>query len=188
MADAKLVSTGKPKIGGAIFTAPLGTAVPTDATAALAAAYKGLGFVSEDGLVNSNTPESDNIVAWGGDVVMTVSTSKADTYSYTLIESLNVDVLKAVYGASNVTGTLDDMVTIKHNNNPQAAMVWVIDMIMANGFLKRIVIPSGTVSEVGDITYVDGEAVGYETTVAAMPDADGNTSYEYIQAAPAAGG
>lgn len=47
-ADAKNVSTPKPKVGGAIFSAPLGTTLPTDATTALNVAFKGLGYVSED--------------------------------------------------------------------------------------------------------------------------------------------
>ena len=46
--------------------------------------------------------------------------------------------------------------------------------------LKRVVLPNAKVTTVGDITYSDGAAVGYETTVSAFPDADGNTHYEYI--------
>lgn len=45
MSDAKNVSTGKPKVGGAIFRAPLGTTLPTDATTALDAALSHLDIV-----------------------------------------------------------------------------------------------------------------------------------------------
>lgn len=52
-------------------------------------------------------------------------------------------------------------------------------MILKNA-LKRIVVPSGSVTEVADIVYKDSEAIGYETTMKATPDSDGQTHYEYI--------
>ena len=175
------VSAATPGVSGAIYRAPTGTALPSDAVTALGGSYVELGYISEDGLVNTNSPETENIKDWGGTDVLNVLTEKTDEFQCTLIEVLNEDVLKAVYGANNVTGTLATGITVTANADEQEEAIWVVDMVMRNGVLKRIVIPNGKISELGDITYKRDEAVGYEITLTGLADSSGNTHYEYIE-------
>lgn len=177
------VTTGKPKTGGAIFYAPTGSTLPTDAVTALDAAFVSLGYISEDGLSNENSPESDEINAWGGDVVYSYQTSRSDTFSFKMIEALNPDVLKVVYGSANVTGELATGLTVKANSDDLDEHAWVVEMVLRGGVVKRVVIPNGKVTEIAEITYADNEAVGYEVTISATPDASGNTHYEYLKSA-----
>lgn len=184
MPNVANVSTGKPKVAGAVFRAPLGTTLPTDATTALGAAFKELGYVSEDGVTNNNTPDSDTIKAWGGNTVLVVQNEMTDEWTLTLIESLNPEVLKAVYGDARVTvDSQAGTITVQATADQRIDAAYVIDMIMKGGALKRVVIPNGSMSELGEIVYKDDEAVGYELTLNALPDTAGVQHYEYIKTA-----
>lgn len=179
--DSAKVSGAKPQVAGAIAVAPLGTAVPTDAVTALAETYKKLGYVSKDGVTNANSPTGESVTAWGGDTVLDDQTAKPDSFKFTLIEALNVEVLKFVYGDKNVTGTLETGIAVKANREEAPQRVLVVDMIL-KGAVKRIVIPRAKITEVDEIVYQEGKAIGYGTKLTAYPDASGQTHYEYIKA------
>ncbi|MBQ7265150.1 MAG: phage tail protein [Firmicutes bacterium] len=173
------VNVGKPLATGAVFYGATSLTLPTDATTSLASGFKAVGYVSEDGVTNTNSPETDLVHAWGGDVVMALQTSRDDVFTFTLIESANADVLKAVYGDDAVT-TGTGTISVSASQASLEARAWVIDMVLRNGGVKRIVIPNAVITEVGDITYKDDEIIGYPLTLTCMPDSSNKTHYEYI--------
>lgn len=178
------ITAGKPNTSGCIYRAPKGTALPTDATTSLAQAYKKLGYISDDGVKNTNSPSTDKIKGWGGDTVLTIQTEKNDEFKFTLIETLNEEVLKSIFGSSNVTSTTTSGVTnttVNATSTEQEEAVWVFDLLLRGNALKRIAIPVGKISDIGEIVYKDDEAVGYEITIDAMPNDDGNSHIEFIK-------
>ena len=179
MSDAKNVSASKPKVGGAIFRAPLGTELPKDTETELNAAFKELGYCSASlSFAFTVIPVSSVPVTF----LSPCTVLRTSTFKMKLIEVLNVEVLKTVHGDKNVTGTLDTGITVKANDKEAEQSAWVIDMILKNA-VKRIVIPAANITELGEVTYKDNEATGYEITLTAVPDKDGQTHYEYIKAA-----
>lgn len=180
--NSNYVATGKPNIEGAIFSAELSSTLvlPQSASSTLPSDFKELGFASDAGLVNSNTRESTDIKDWGGTTVASVQTSVEDKFKFTLIEATNIQTLKEIYGAGNVSGTLATGITINANSLDLPVKAWVFDMAMTADTIKRIVLPCAKITAVGDINYTAENAVGYETTLTAYPDEDGNTHYEYI--------
>ena len=190
MSTASNVTAGKPAVGGALYRAPIGTTLPTDATTALASAFVSLGHISEEGFKNNNSAETSSVKAWGGETVLNLQTAKPDTFTATLIEALNKDVLGTVYGEDNVSGTLSDGIAVDATPDEATAYVYVCDMIMRDNALKRIVIPQGKVTSVGEIAYSDSSAVGYPLTISAEPVVLNNkvkTHREFIKAASISG-
>ena len=176
------VTAAKPVSGGAVYRAALGTTLPTDTATALTS-FTALGYCSEDGLKNNISATSEKLKAWGGDTVLTYQTDKEDTFTFTLLEALNADVLKTIFGESNVSGSLSAGISVSSKSGEPTEYVWVFDMITRNNSKKRIVLPDAKVTDIGEITYSDSDAVSYEITLTAVADSSGVSHYEYIKAA-----
>lgn len=181
MANTALnVSTGKPRITGGIYRAPIGTTLPTDAKTALSADYTSLGYIATDGVTQSSEIDSGEYRAWGGDVVLAYVNGKTYRFAFGMIEVLNPELYKTLHGEANVTGTLATGIAVRANGNDTVEWVYVIELMMRDGALARIVIPDGKITEMGDTTYQDADAVNYPVTITAQADDAGVPYYEYI--------
>lgn len=177
------VTTGKPKVSGAIWTAPVGTTLPTDSTTALDAAFKCVGYISADGLSENISRSSEKINAWGGETVLYPQTEYEKTYKFVMLEATNVDVLKEVYGQDNVTGTLATGITVSENSEELDERSYVFEEILRDDSTKRTVVPRGKITELDEIVHRDNEATAYGVTVGCLPDSSGCGAYQYIKAA-----
>lgn len=183
MNDTDNVSFGKPKSTGAVFVAPAGTTLPTTAWEALDDAFEGLGYVSEDGLVNSVETDTENVNAWGGDLVLVGQTTFTEMFTVNLIET-NPEALKVYYGEDNVVVEGNGSITVTQNSGMLPNVVVVFELVMTGGRIKRIVVPNAQIADrSGEITYVDGEAIAYPAVFVAYPDGSGDTHKEYIATA-----
>ena len=178
------VAAGKPMATGGVLVAPIDSTLPTDATTALDAAFKALGYIGEDGLTDSGERSNDKIKAWGNDIVLVSQTEFSQTYQFNLIEATNAEVLKVVYGDANVVTTAADAThgtqhAVKVNGDELPRKTFAFEINMGQGRKRRVVVPNAQVTEVGERTYVDGAPVAYPVTIEAFEDSSGNNAYQY---------
>lgn len=64
LSNVNNVSWAKPQFGGAVYVGETTATLPNDAKSELDTSLVSLGYISEDGLSNANSPESDKIKAW----------------------------------------------------------------------------------------------------------------------------
>lgn len=101
---ASNVVSGSPLATGGVLIGALTATAPTSAKGALTG-YTAAGYIGEDGVTETNERSTEKVRAWGGDTVKVVQTEHGVSYSFTFLETLNSDVLKAVYGDANITTT-----------------------------------------------------------------------------------
>lgn len=178
--DASNVSFGKPKATGAVYVAPKGTTLPTNATSALDAAFKNLGYISDDGLVDGIKTDTSTVNAWGGTQVAVGQNTFGEQFTVKLLETKE-DALAVYYGSDNVEVDGSGNITVHVNATELDECVVVFETVMTGGRLRRIVVPHGQlVDRSGDITYRDKDPVMYPVVFVALPDTDGDTSKQYI--------
>ncbi len=164
-------------VTGSVHVAPAGTAVPTAVAESLNAAFADVGYISEDGVSTTIGTDTTDIRAWqNGDIVRRVQTSHDYSLSFTMIET-NPTSLQLFFG--NYSDGAGDDAVVEITGEQDVRRAFVLDIVDGDD-LQRIVIPSGQVTERGDVTYANGEPVGYPVTITAYP-IDGVKAFIYLE-------
>ncbi|WP_234817782.1 hypothetical protein [Mycolicibacterium sphagni] len=169
-----LVYAAEPAAEGTIFAGPLSADPPTSAVSELDSLFLDLGDVGEDGFTEIVDRKIDKKRNFGGKVVKVLHTEFGITYELVFLESLNADVLKAIWGASNVTVTPADgehgtQIEVRKNSKRTPHLQWVIDTIDSElGARHRTWIPEGEIIDTGDVKIVHTDTIEYKVTIEAF--------------------
>lgn len=176
--NAAQVTVGAAAATGAIFVAPKGTTLPTDATTALANTFVLLGFTSDAGVQISEDSSTDAIHAWEGrTTVYNVRTEYTESISFTPIQC-NADVAKLTWGDDMVVSGTGGALTVKHHGGTLEPVVIAIETTPRENIVRRYV---GTfqLTERGEVTLDGTQVDGRQLSFNAIADANGVTMYEY---------
>ena len=180
MADVNTnILQGAPdRVTGAIMVAPLGTALPTTTVATPNGSFTDLGYIAEDGVKLSQKTSWVQIRDWGGDLVKTFLTEFTGTLQFTCLET-NANVLKAIYGTSNVsvvapTVSTGTEITTKLNASQAPENAWLFN-VKAGAAKVRVVVADGAVTDRSDIVLVRKDVIKYELTLECYPDGSGDS-------------
>lgn len=177
--NAANVSAGKGVKGGYIYSAPVGTTLPTDIETPLDPAFKCLGFISEDGYVETLEEDSEDIVDMNGDLMDSSNSNRVESAQFTLAE-IKAETLKRQYGENNVTDE-DGMISVKHNSDSHPTFCYALELVLKNGRRWRKVVPQAQSSELDDLTIASSELCQRALTMKYLTDEDGNTCYDYFE-------
>jgi hypothetical protein len=187
--NAANVSTGQPRVGGAVFSAEIADVaaaggLPTNADpgALDPAIWENLGYCSEDGATNGRDGDTSDIKAWGGDTVASTSSGETETWKVSFIEQKPA-VFRELWGKDNVTVNRDNSLAIKHAFGALPKKCWVIDT-MKNKKIHRTVLPNAAITSRDEVTYTDSDVVKYGVTITAYSDENGIPSYSYFEGDP----
>ncbi len=166
---------------GAVYIAPEGTTLPGDASTAPDAAFKDLGYISEDGVTFTPAIESDGLKAWQSlQAIRTFLTAYDITAAFTMLQ-WNQDTLELAFGGGQFTDNGDgtwDYLFPKPEERVPVAMV--IDGVDGNR-KYRIVLDKVELTDTGDVTFLRSDAAGLEVTVTALAGlTDGRPGAIYV--------
>lgn len=152
-------------------------ALPTDATTPLSALdFTGTGLLTEDGITETTGQDWQDIYAWQGNALVASLPGQYTQQFKFAAQQTTLFNLGLQMPGSTITQTAYGVAVIQKAPVIDKR-VWVIHGISGTN-LQRIVVPSGQITERGDVVWSSQDVTVYEWTVTCYPDA-ANTAYAY---------
>lgn len=175
-------------VEGFLFLAPVGTALPTkydiDAATDLTG-FTNVGFVSEDGIEDSQSDDSNDVVDMHGNVIYTTYSNTQRTIAFKPLEGSSI-VAQMLYGKDNVT-SVDGGIKVAHNGDWHSMFAGVYLGTLRNGARIVKTWEKLQTSEIDTLTTKNGEIEARQVTMKALAGADGKTNgYTYREIITAA--
>lgn len=153
-----------------VWVAPKGTTGPTDLSAP-PAGFEELGWVSEDGIDEAVSQDSNTYRAWQGAKVVRKKITSADrTFRVQCLEENAATMGLAYRGQVATVATSVAKITVK-DQTKQDDRAWVLDFV-DGGVTKRYVIPNGAYEMTGTIPHRNGGITILEFTITPQGDYD----------------
>lgn len=165
--------------------APLGTALPADASTALANSYLTAGYCTEAGLTISTATNTTDIAAYGVSVpVRTLITSQTQTGQIAFLETN--PVTQAIYRRLPLPGQTGGVTPTAGGNlsmtEGQARVQSYVAVFTATDGVNLIrkVCPNIQITDKTDEVISQAAAITYGVTFTAYPDSTGTSIYTYM--------
>lgn len=182
--DSTKVSAMKPLATGGVLVAPYkedGSNLPSETPSGpvtLDSSFEALGYMAQDSNVsNSEEASSTDANAWGGALVLTVSSTRKETYAFKPIEQ-TLAAWKLRYGSSNVSGTDENAVIVHDGASFDEYHSIVIAEKLGDGRVHLTVVPKAKLESADAIEHSDSNPYGYGMTFVALTYSGNKTSYE----------
>lgn len=160
--DTANVSVGKGVAGGYFYTAPIGTALPSDYESAITG-FENCGFITDEGITASTENSSETYKDLNGDDILTASSGRTRTIGLQFAE-MNPQSLAEVFGSDNVSVDVDGSITVHHNNNEMPHRSIVMELVLRDGRKWRRVIEDAQVTDWDDMTVASSELLALGVT------------------------
>lgn len=165
------VNLGAGAASGMFFHAPKGTALPTSPLDTLPVAWVEVGYIAEDGITWHHGRSAEPLKDWSNSIRRQLQSDSTGTVAAPII-STTEEVLKTLFGASNVTSTAatqdhGNMVSVEVKEGVLSGEEAFLFLMKDGDDMFLLGTESGFITNLDDITFAPGSAITWSATVSA---------------------